>query len=427
MTEHDPQSLPESRQRAIVAECVRRELAPGAELPPAEVDLVESGAVDSMAWVGILSAIESAAGVRGLTEAMEGRPSSQAALLDALASSSRREAKPGAREEREARRQTAAVVGWAGTVGSNHVCAAALESEFSLPAGKISRRAGIESVSRAASNEDEVAMGARAADAALARAGAGISQIDWLLATSETFLGFPSLAATLGAQLLAGENCGVLDVGGGCAGLLSGLAVAGAMIESGAARQILLVTSDCHSRILRPGAVKGEFGALFGDGASAFVLRAAGAPEAAAPYRLAAVQMGCSAAQAAALELRRGDRGQLQLRFRGEALAHAAVDRLAEILEDLELRSGVRRAAAAGFAIHQPNPRVVELLARKAALSREKIPDLSSRHGNLGSSTCGLALARLLEAHAPNAAEPRGPIFVAAVAPGMVWGGTYLY
>jgi 3-oxoacyl-[acyl-carrier-protein] synthase-3 len=427
MTKPEPHKLSKSRLREIVEECLRREFPAGMELPPAEEDLLESGRADSMAWVGILSAIESAAGVRGLAEAMEGRPSSRAALLDALASAFKKEKRSALRTGYEPRAWTALFAGWSGTVGSDHVTAGELESEFGLPAGKIRRRAGIESVARAATNEDEVAMGVRAAVAALARAGADIGGVDWLLATSETYLGFPSLAAALSAQLLVNVNCGVLDVGGGCAGLLSCLAVAGAMIESGGARQILVVTSDCHSRILRPGAVKGEFGALFGDGASAFVLRAAGAPEDAAAFRLAPVRMGCTAAQAIALELRRGDRGQLHLRFRGEALAHAAVDRLAEIVEDLELRSGVRRTAAAGFAIHQPNSRVVELLARKAELPREKIPDVSLRHGNLGSSTCGLALASLLETYTSSSAETRGPIFAAAVAPGMIWGGTYLY
>src|SRR5208282_3925089 len=99
---------------------------------------------------------------------------------------------------------------------------------------------------------------------------------------SETHRAYPSLSAQLHSRLLARETCAALDVGGACLGLLNGLAVAQGLIVSGQARTILVGTSDVHSRIFRPGRVAGEFGGLFGDGASAFLLRVAS--KSAAPH-----------------------------------------------------------------------------------------------------------------------------------------------
>src|SRR5207302_7912573 len=86
---------------------------------------------------------------------------------------------------------------------------------------------------------------------------------------------YPSLSAQLHSRLLVRENCRALDTGGACLGLLNALAVAQSLIGSGQARTVAVVTADVHSRTLTPGRVAGEFGGLFGDGASAFILRSA--------------------------------------------------------------------------------------------------------------------------------------------------------
>src|SRR4029077_17964953 len=93
------------------------------------------------------------------------------------------------------------------------------------------------------------------------------------VATSETHHDYPSLSAQLHSRLLARENCGALDVGGACLGLLNALAVTQSLIGSGQALTGAVVTADVHSRALTPSRVVGEFGGLFGDGASAFILR----------------------------------------------------------------------------------------------------------------------------------------------------------
>jgi 3-oxoacyl-[acyl-carrier-protein] synthase-3 len=257
---------------------------------------------------------------------------------------------------------------------------------------------------------------------------AGISQqsVDWIIGTSETFLCFPSLAASLHSALLATSTCRVLDVGGACVGLLNCFTVADALFADGRVNCILIVSSDVHSRFLSPGRVDGEFGGLFGDAASAFVLRRQVGAGNALPYSIAASIAGCTGTFSSALRIRLGLDGTIILNFEGDALAHAAIDRIDRVISDLEIISGQSRHAASAFAIHQPNPRLVDVLLRRMNLPHEKVPIVARLYGNLGASTCGVALGMALDINAMKPRSERGPIFVVSVGPGMLWAGTVL-
>lgn len=319
------------------------------------------------------------------------------------------------------------LTGWGRATGQQSVPVAEVERAFGLPSGKLASGAGIVSVARAVAGEDEATLGVAACSAALRVAGLALSDMDLLIATSETCGGFPQLGAQLHARLRADGAPGVFDVGGGCMGLVSALIMARALVESGTARAILVVTADVHSRILTPQQVKGEFGGLFGDGASAFVVRKAPPGTWQGGYRLGEWLAGGSGAYARAIHVYLGEEGKLRWQFEGEALARAAVERLEQMISDLETRSGCRREDAAAFATHQPNPRLVELLARQLDVPAEKFPAVARTCGNLGSSTCGTALALALEAAARTPPVPTGPVFLASLAPGLLWSGMVLY
>ncbi len=319
----------------------------------------------------------------------------------------------------------AMLAGWGTALGARRVAAEALEREYGLPEGTLRERAGIESVVRASEHEDELTLAFAAAQGAMHGAEADAGEFDWLLATSESFIGHPSLGARLYSRLLLRDSCGVLDVGGACVGLLNCFFTAKALLAAGLAQRILVVSADVHSRALAAGRVPGEFGGLFGDGASAFVLSDSGRKDSLPLYQLGEFQFGCAGTSASALAVGMNREGQVALTFEGEALARAAVGRLGRIIEDLELRTGLQRQAAAGFATHQPNPRLVELLARQLDLPADMFPPVAKTCGKLGASTCGVALSRVLESQ-PDKPPQRGPIFLAAVGPGMLWGGGVL-
>ena len=413
------------RLAEIVDQCVKRELAPGASLPAPEEDLVESGAVDSMAWVSVVRCIEAATGDADFGERMLDAPRSMSAMLAAMNAAPKAvaDSRPGVRGASGKRGGAAAICGWGAATGTRVVTAAELEHEFKLKAGKMSKGAGIESVARVAKGEDEITLAVRAAEAALAAAGSGIGDVDCLVATSETHTGYPSLGALLHGKMLADHHCAVLDIGGACLGTVNALAVAQQFIATGRFRSILIVTADVHSRVLTPERVKGEFGALFGDGASAFLLRPA---EAAARvrYHVGEVRLGCDASASAAIRIGLNSAHGVDLTFEGEALSRAAVGKLESLVEDLELRTGLDRKDAVAFATHQPNPRLVNVLAKQLGVPLEKFPPVARTCGNLGSSMCGVALARALTLATAN--KKGGPIFVAALGPGLLFGSAVI-
>src|SRR5438445_5213340 len=192
--------------------------------------------------------------------------------------------------------------------GSRSLPSEEVDRAFGMPVGKLRNRAGIESLAYASEGETELTLGAKVAQEALRGTSCGAQDLDWIIATSETHHDYPSLAAQLHSRLLARESCGALDLGGGCLGLLNALAVA-------------VITADLHSRALTPGRVAGEFGGLFGDGASAFLLRPGDGVKAASSYRLGEFLFGCAGQYAAAIQVvYRKDTG-VHVQFDGEALS----------------------------------------------------------------------------------------------------------
>jgi 3-oxoacyl-[acyl-carrier-protein] synthase III len=97
-----------------------------------------------------------------------------------------------------------------------------------------------------------------------------------------------------------------------------------------------------------------------------------------------------------------------------------------KVLASVELRSGIPRASVGGFATHQPNPRLVALLAKQCGVSPKTFPPIAKTSGNLGSSTCGAALHEALHSALKQARGDRRPIFVASLGPGLLFGGGWL-
>jgi len=319
-----------------------------------------------------------------------------------------------------------AITGWAAALGARRVLSEEVDRAFGMPIGKLRSRAGIESLSYAAEGETELTLGAQAMRQALGVAGCQAKEIDWIVASSETHVAYPSLAAQLHKSANVREKCGVLDAGGACLGLLNALAVAQSFLDSGRARNVAVVTADVHSRTLVPGRVAGEFGGLFGDGASAFILRNDREAEKSDAYHLGKFLFGCANQYAEAICVASNENGGLAVRFDGEALSRAAITRMERMLTEVEKESGICRQKVGAFATHQPNPRLVRLLAKQCNVPVGVFPEVARKSGNLGSSTCGVALQVALDAAAKMPISARKPIFLASLGPGLLYGGGWL-
>ena len=419
----------DEQHRRLLVDCFRREAGSSAAIPGDEVDLVETGLLDSMGWVSFLRAVETASGATDLGIHLNGRAASFAILLAALRDPISAAAPAQISEVSRhpaAAAMPAVVASSSSAVGSRVIAAEEADRAFGMPVGKLRGRAGIASLAYAVEGENELTLGARAAEEALRAGSCGPQQLDWIIATSETHHDYPALSAQVHSRLLARENCAALDVGGACLGLLNALAVGQSLIGSGQAKTILVVTADVHSRTLTPGRVAGEFGGLFGDGASAFLLRSANGNGASGGYLLGEFIFGCAGQYAAAIQVSDSKDGSLNVKFDGEALSRAAITRMEKVLAAVELRSGIPRASVGGFATHQPNPRLVTLLAKQCGVPKSAFPPVARVSGNLGSSTCGAALHETLRNAAKQEPGHRRPIFLASLGPGLLFGGGWL-
>jgi len=402
-------------------------------LPDEDRDWIEGGALDSMAHVEVLLGIESAFGLPGLFGRCGGAPpvTTRAAVdivLQALAAGAKGDAERGTSVElnNHVSLRAGGFSGWGAALGSECVPIARVEEEFHLPEGTLAKRAGIDSVRRASREENEIFLAKMAAERALQMASVSAERPDWIIATSETFLGFPSFSASLHTALLASGACRLLDVGGACVGLLNCFAVTKALFSDPGVECILVVSADVHSHRLAGEGVPGEFAGLFGDGASAFILQRSTPSASFDAYSIGASIGSCCGTFSSALRISAGANASVVVDFDGAALARAAADRMEGTICDLERICGLTRDSVSAFVLHQPNPRLVETMRRRANIPIEKIPLVSKTCGNLGSSTCGVALCMAMDAHALKPRSARGPILLAAVSPGMLWGGTVL-
>ena len=214
----------ESHWRRLVEECFRREAGTQASIPNLAQDLIETGVLDSMGWVSFLRAVESASGINDLGALLTNRAPSLESIFQVFKEGQAENSSPQAASNARQAVTGASVilVGSCAAVGSRKIPSEEIDRAFGMPPGKLRLRAGIESLAYATEEENELTLGARAAQQTLHAAACGAQELDWIIATSETHRSYPSLAARLHSQLLARETCGALDVGGACLGDFGG-------------------------------------------------------------------------------------------------------------------------------------------------------------------------------------------------------------
>lgn len=426
MAEWNPSAI-----RQMVVESVSAELLPGASLSQDDVDLEKAGCLDSMGWVGVLARIEEMTRLRNFGASWpQDLPRSVRALTDfvteALAASLPEATSRDTQTDATGTAPCERIEGWGSAFGSLLMQAEVVERACGLESGSLRQRAGIESICRAGADEDEILLAQRAADAALPSAEIFPEAVDFLVAVSTTFLKVPSFAPTLHSRLLLRETCAALDVGGACTGFIHALAVAKGILALSGQRTALVVAAEVHSRGLHAPSIPAEFRGLFGDGACAVILKARDEKSAGAEPRLREFVWGCEGSMAAALQIQWAD-SELHVDFHGEQLASAATSRLLSVITKLESLSGKRLDEVEAVAIHEPNPRLVEILAKRASIPPDKLPFVSRTYGNLGAATCGVGLIKVLDEFRRRTPPLNRPlVFLAAVGPGLLWAGAYL-
>ena len=260
-----------------------------------------------------------------------------------------------------------------------------------------------------------------AARAAIDRAGLAPDQIDGVVSVSTTGIATPSLEARVGPRLGLRQDVRRVPVFGlGCAGGVSGLALAARLAASDPGSNWLFVTVETCSISIRldsddPAAVVAT--ALFGDGAAAAVVttgdgglaRIRGSGEKLWPDTLGIMGW------------RVEDPG-LGVVF-DRAIPPFIADNLAAAIDEMCVHIGTAREDIARFCFHPGGAKVVDAIEQaldlpqgELNLEREVLRD----HGNMSAPTVLFVLDRLLERGLPER------VLMSAFGPGFTCAGLLL-
>ena len=284
----------------------------------------------------------------------------------------------------------------------------------------IVERTGIRARHFAADGVNSSDLALHACVSALQAAGRKADEVDLIIvATSTPDMIFPSTACIL-QHKLGVHGCAAFDVQAVCSGFVYALAVADAMIKTGAASCALVVGAEVFSRIL-------DFNdrttcVLFGDGAGAVVLEASTEPGILATELHADgrhVGILCVPGTVAGGHVL----GDPLLKMDGPAVFKLAVGVLDSAARAVLEKAG-RRAEDLDWLIpHQANIRIMQGTAKKLKLPLDKLIATVDEHGNTSAASVPLAL----DVAVRSGRVQRGhTVMLEGVGGGFTWGAVLL-
>ncbi|MCH9756781.1 MAG: ketoacyl-ACP synthase III [Gammaproteobacteria bacterium] len=204
----------------------------------------------------------------------------------------------------------------------------------------------------------------------------------------------PTTACILQERLGCSKTTGALDYNLGCSGYVYGLSIAKGLIETGQARNVLLLTADTYSKYLLPEdrAVR----TIFGDGGSAswigsdakdtYIFPAAFGSDGAGSKHLAAHGFG--------LKQLEGDESK-GFKMNGPEVFKFALEVVPDIIAKALERAGIQEDQIDLYIFHQANQYMLEVLRKKCNIPMNKFVVALSHFGNTVSSTIPIALSEV--------------------------------
>ena len=252
----------------------------------------------------------------------------------------------------------------------------------------IRARVGIQS-RRFARDDETVADMAEAAGAkALAASGLEPSEVDLVIvATCSTESPMPNVAATV-AYRLGIPAPGAYDLNAACAGFCYGIGAASDSVRAGSARNVLVIGAEKMTSWIDM--TDRSTCIIFADGAGAAVVGQSGGRAAG----IGPVVWGSAGDQAQKITIE-GRNGSLKQD--GQAVFRWATTAIAPVALEACRRAGVTPADITAFVPHQANLRIIEAIARKLGIPRERVADDIIHAGNTSSASIPLALSRMAE------------------------------
>jgi 3-oxoacyl-[acyl-carrier-protein] synthase-3 len=274
---------------------------------------------------------------------------------------------------------------------------AALYPEW--PADKIFEKTGISERHVAGLGQTAGDLAYEAAVNLFAQGQIAVEDVDFIiLCTQAPDYVLPTTACVLQDRLGVSRQAGALDINLGCSGFVYGLSLAKGLIETGAARCVLLLTADAYSKYIHP--MDKSVRTLFGDaGAATAIVATDDAVEAIGPFvfgtdgsgaknlivEAGMYRMPKSPETAKEMTDEAGNvRTRENLYMNGAEVMAFALKEVPRAKEDMDF-----------FVLHQANKFMLEALRKKLKVPHEKLPIMVEDCGNTVSSTIPIALFKL--------------------------------
>ena len=301
-----------------------------------------------------------------------------------------------------------------------------LQADFpDLAATKIEQKTGIATRHITAPGECASDLAEQAARKLFASGACAPGDIDFiLLCTQSPDYFLPTTACLLQHRLGISCSAGALDFNLGCSGFIYGLGLAKGLIESGQARNVLLLTAETYSKFMDHG--DRNVRTIFGDAAAATLVSGREGDECIGPF-----VYGTDGSGAENLIVRSGASRQplaaqtadAHLFMNGPEIFNFTIRTIPACINHFLERTQFQLADIDLWVFHQANTYMLNHLRQKLNIPAEKFYISMSDCGNTVSSTIPIALRR---AQAEGRLRTGDKIAVVGFGVGYSWGATLI-
>lgn len=255
-----------------------------------------------------------------------------------------------------------------------------------------------------------------------------------ILCTQSPDYFLPTTACILQERLRLSKRCGAFDINLGCSGYIYGLSIAKGLIETGQAKQVLLLTAETYSKFIHP--EDESVRPLFGDGATATLIAAEqtdkegiysfsfGTDGSGANHLI--VPAGahrnpyCKTSAVEQVDDGGNRRTNYHLYMNGGEISNFALNVVPDTVCAILEKSGLQKTDVDYYVFHQANKFMLDFLQQKCELQGLPFWNNSTNCGNTVSSSVPLAITQLLEtAKAPTLDK----VMLVGFGVGLSWAG----
>lgn len=301
-------------------------------------------------------------------------------------------------------------------------------------AEKIKDKTGIETRHVTTANETAADLGIAAAEKLLAKNVVPKDEIDFILCVTQSpDYKLPTTACIMQEKLGLGKRTGAFDINLGCSGYVYGLAVAKGLIETGIAKNVLLITAETYSKHINP--LDKSTRTIFGDGAAAtlignggmeicgFDLGTDGRGKDFLVIPTGGARKPCTPATAIEKEIDGNVRSEDNLYMSGADIFEFTIREVPASVKRILKKENLKKDSIDLFIFHQANQFMLDFLEKLLKLDKQKCYHNFADIGNTVSASIPIAFKRAME---DGTVKQNQTILLSGFGVGLSWGSTLI-